>query len=64
MDDTQGDQTLHALKFGENCSRITNFTVFGTQSIGNALQAIDHSLEQCKDGISHLESKGMTHLPS
>lgn len=64
MDDAQGEQTLQALKFGENCTMITNFARFGTQSISNALLTIDHALETCKHGITHLEDTGKTHLPS
>lgn len=64
QDDSNGDQTMQALRFGENCSLITNTTKIASSSYASALKVIDDTLETVLKGMNNLENKNMTHLQS
>jgi len=64
QDDSNGDQTLQTLRFGEDCSMITNVTKNASQSFGTALQVVDETLATVMQGIANLEKKNMTQLPA
>lgn len=64
QDDSNGDQTMQALRFGENCSLITNTTKSASTSFESALKVIDETLETVLKGMTNLENKNMTHLQS
>merc|ERR1719265_793921 len=64
QDDSNGYQTLQALRFGENCSLITNTTKIASSSYASALKVIDDTLETVLKGMNNLENKNMTHLQS
>jgi len=62
QDDSNGDQTLQTLRFGEDCSMITNVTKNASQSFEAALQMVDETLTTVLEGIANLEKKNMTKL--
>jgi len=62
QDDNNGDQTLQTLRFGEDCSMITNVTKNASQSFEAALKMVDETLTTVMDGIANLEKKNMTKL--
>jgi len=55
---------MQALRFGENCSLITNTTKSASTSFEAALKVIDETLETVSKGMTNLENKNMTHLQS
>jgi hypothetical protein len=55
---------MQALRFGENCSLITNTTKIASSSYASALKVIDDTLETVLKGMNNLENKNMTHLQS
>lgn len=61
-DDSNGDQTLQALRFGENCSQISNVTKSASESFDSALTVIDDTLKVVMTGMQNLQEKGRTHL--
>ena len=62
-DDSNGEQSLHALRFGERCSMITNRTALSTMSVSDAVQAIDEALDACRSQMRAMEEGSNTHLP-
>lgn len=63
-DDSNGNQTLQALWFGEHCSMISNVTKNASESIHSALDVIDETLRVVLEGMNNLKNKNMTHLKS
>jgi kinesin family protein 5 len=62
--DNNADETLQALRFGENCSLITNRTKTATTSVSAALGAIEEALQVCQKGMQSLEIQGKDYLPA
>ena len=58
-DRADAEETLHSLRFGERCSRITNQLSVATSSVAGALAAIDASLRQCEEGLRSLQARGV-----
>lgn len=63
-DDSNGDETLQALKFGENCSMITNITKIASNNYDSAISMIDETIEKIRYGMINLENQNRTNLPS
>jgi len=64
LDDSHGDETIEALRFGEHCQNITNQTKMQKLSVASALEVIDVALRQCEEGIRSLKERGRTELPA
>ena len=62
-DDSNGEQSLHALRFGERCSMITNRAALSTMSVADALKAIDRALEACRNQMAAMEERNRTAMP-
>merc|ERR1712048_78042 len=63
--EAHGDQTLHALRFGERCQQVVNRAELEeVRSIGEALQSIDAALNSCRRALSSQEERGLQHLPA
>jgi len=61
-DDRHMEETLQAVRFGEECSMISNHARQAASSLEGAAKAIDAALEQCESGMRSLEQRGKTHL--
>ena len=57
-DDSEGEETLQSLRFGERCGMISNSTKAAASSLSNALATIDDALSRVEVQIRVLESKG------
>ena len=64
LDECHADETVEAMRFGEQCSGVTNQTRSQASSVGKALEAIDKALSVCRAGIDSLSSRGKSHLPA
>lgn len=64
-EDLHGEQTLHALRFGERCQRIVNRAALEeVRSVDDALRAIDAALQACQKALSQQKGRGLEHLSS
>jgi hypothetical protein len=63
-DDTHGENTVQALRFGERCSTITNSARVGAVSASQALALVDQALAACEQSMANLEAKNRTSLPA
>lgn len=57
-EDAAADETVHALRFGERCSRLTNATHATTAPMADVLASLQASIIECEADIQVLEAKG------
>ena len=64
-DDSQAEETLQALRFGERCSLVTNVhQQVAASSAAAALASIDATLASCEASAASLRGRGKAHLPA
>lgn len=64
-DEVHGDQTLHALRFGERCQQVVNSAALDTvTSVSDALRTVDEALRTCEEALRRQEERGLSHLPA
>jgi kinesin family protein 5 len=62
---SNGEQTLAALRFGEDCAMIsTTALVAGVTSAKQALETINAAVARCKADLESLNARGKSHLPA
>lgn len=62
---SNAEQTLAALRFGEDCGTIaTKATLQGVSSLSGALGTIHEALAQAKSDLAALAARGKQHLPA
>ena len=62
-DDSQAEETLQALRFGERCSLVTNaHQQASVSSASEALTSIDATLKQCTESAAALKARNKAHL--
>ena len=60
-----GEETLQALRFGEECAMVCNRVVRDNLgSVHSALAAVDHALDQCQGALCRLRAEGREGLPA
>jgi hypothetical protein len=57
-EDSSADETVHSLRFGERCSRLTNAAHTGTASMAEVLSSLEASISSCEATIIALEAQG------
>ena len=62
LDEMHGDETVEALRFGEQCAGVTNQLRTQASSLPAALAAIDKALAVCQHGLDSLSSRGKSEL--
>jgi len=62
LDEEHGDETVEAMRFGEQCAGVTNTTRTQALSLPAALAAIDKALATCQHGLDSLSSRGKSDL--
>jgi hypothetical protein len=62
LDEVHGDETVEAMRFGEQCAGVTNSTRIQASSLPAALAAIDKALAVCQQGLDSLAARGKCEL--
>ena len=62
LDEVHGDETVEAMRFGEQCAGVTNQTRIQASSLPAALTAIDKALAVCQQGLDSLAARGKCEL--
>jgi hypothetical protein len=57
-EDSAADETVHSLRFGERCARLTNSTHTATAPMAEVLASLQTSIKMCEDQIKALEAQG------
>merc|ERR1712054_246340 len=57
-DDSAADETVHSLRFGERCARLTNATHAATAQMGEVLTSLQASIAACEAEIAEMEARG------
>merc|ERR1712216_819803 len=64
-DKVHGDQTLHALRFGERCQQVVNSSALeAVTSLSDALRTIDEALHTTEQALAKQKDRSLTHLPT
>jgi len=57
-EDAHADETVHALRFGERCARLTNDAKASTASMAEVLASLEANIRDCEGELAKLEAKG------
>lgn len=63
-DDSNGDETLQSLRFGERCSMISNTAKQAASSLESTITALNEALSRVEAQIISLDNRGKQHLDS
>lgn len=61
-DETNADETLQSMRFGERCNMILNSTKIAATSKESTVQAIDDALDRMRKQLASLKQSGREHL--
>eukprot|EP00927_Polykrikos_kofoidii_P049932 TRINITY_DN43904_c0_g1_i1.p1 TRINITY_DN43904_c0_g1~~TRINITY_DN43904_c0_g1_i1.p1 ORF type:complete len:965 (+),score=139.00 TRINITY_DN43904_c0_g1_i1:92-2986(+) len=57
-EDEHGEETVHALRFGERCSQLTNEAQASTASMADVVAALEANIAACERQVASLEARG------
>jgi hypothetical protein len=59
-----GDEILESLRFGEQCSMISNVARSAATSVSTVMKALDEAIGKVEEQISAMRVRGMDQVPS